>query len=378
MSAPRLRREIATEHGQGHRYLPLLLQLGRDIDAATSNREIAQAALGAIALGEQYDAAAFVETGADHPCASFGPPGPEGASDWPSLPVTARGHRLGTFSHYCTNGAVITTEYMQSVAYLTGLALDNMNLAKDLASQSKHDDEVAIVAELQQSLLPATQAKSFPVYGLNRPIRQISGDFFDFFERPDGLIPFALGDVSGKGLSAALLMAKTASLFHCLAKTIDDPAILLGIINREICDTASRGMFVTMVAGIYDPASGAVSFANAGHEPPLVRLPDRSYRSFPADAPPLGILADIATQTTHTNLERGELYIFSDGLTEFQYDGNEDLGVEGLKQLVEMNAREPLRQRLETLLADLDGDGWQARDDLTILAIDDALGGASR
>ncbi|MHA1572056.1 MAG: PP2C family protein-serine/threonine phosphatase, partial [Alphaproteobacteria bacterium] len=194
----------------------------------------------------------------------------------------------------------------------------------------------------------------------------------------DGLIPFALGDVSGKGLSAALLMAKTSSLFHCLAKTIDDPATILGLINREICDTASRGMFVTMVAGLYEPTTGHVRFANAGHEPPLVRLPDRSYRSFPADAPPLGILADIVIQTTLTNLERGELYIFSDGLTEFQYDNQEDLGVEGLKQLVETNARQPLRQRLETLLSDLDGDGWQARDDLTILAIDDALGGASR
>ena len=378
MSAPRLRRHSAADDDPGHRHLPLLLQLGRDIDAASSCQEIAQVAIGAVALSDLYDAVAFTETGADRPCASFGLPGSGGPTGWPAIPVTARRHQLGAFSYHRPNGAVVSTEYLQSVAFVTGLALDNMNLAKDLASRGKYNDEVAIVAELQRHLLPPTQAESFPVYGLNRPIRQISGDFFDFFERPDGLIPFALGDVSGKGLSSVLLMAKTAGLFHCLAKTIDDPAELLRVINNEICDTASHGMFVTMVAGQYDPTSGEIRFANAGHEPLLVRLPDRSYRSFPADAPPLGILADIAVQTTRTNLERGELYIFSDGLTEFQYDNQEDLGVEGLKQLLEINPSQPLRRRLETLLSDLDGDGWQARDDLTILAIDDALGGASR
>ena len=106
-----------------------------------------------------------------------------------------------------------------------------------------------------------------------RPIQEVSGDFYDHFELPDGTIAFAIGDVSGKGLNASLLMAQTASLFRCLGKTMRDPARLMSILNREICETVSRGMFVTMVAGLYDPATGQLRFANAGHLPPLVRRP---------------------------------------------------------------------------------------------------------
>ena len=84
----------------------------------------------------------------------------------------------------------------------------------------------------------------------------MSGDFYDFFELADGRIYFGLGDVSGKGMDAALLMSKTASLFRCLGKTIHEPNILLATINRELCETAIHGMFVTMVCGLLDPATG--------------------------------------------------------------------------------------------------------------------------
>jgi len=93
-------------------------------------------------------------------------------------------------------------------------------------------------------------------------------------------------------MGAALLMAKTISLFRCLSKRIDDPAELLTAINAELCETATRGLFVTMVVGLYSLRYGHVQFANAGHEPPLMRRKDRTYQTFPADAPALGILAD--------------------------------------------------------------------------------------
>jgi sigma-B regulation protein RsbU (phosphoserine phosphatase) len=232
--------------------------------------------------------------------------------------------------------------------------------------------ELELAAEIQRSLLPHADPAGFPVIGLNRPARLVSGDFFDFFSLDERRTPFALGDVSGKGMNAALLMAKAAGLFRCLAKNSDNPAELLAAINRETCETASRGMFVTMVAGIYDHETGAVCFANAGHEPPLLRAPDRSYRSFPAEAPPLGILPDLTFETHEIELAGGEFYIFTDGLTEYRYGEQEALGVEGLIQLVESHADLPLAERLNALLAELDHEGWEARDDLTVLAIDDA------
>ncbi|MEE8271129.1 MAG: SpoIIE family protein phosphatase [Alphaproteobacteria bacterium] len=258
------------------------------------------------------------------------------------------------------------------IATTTALGLSHARLAQTSAEQERDRRDLALAGEIQRSLLPKPDAAGSAVYGLNRPYRKVSGDFFDFFSPPDGLVRFALGDVSGKGMNAALLMAKTASLFRCLGKTMNDPADLLALINREICETASRGMFVTMVAGVYAPASGRVRFANAGHQPPLLRRTDRTYEEFPADAPPLGIIPEIAFDARTVDLDGGEFFIFTDGLTEYRHGDSDVLGVDGLIQMLETMADSPLEERLHVLLADLDRDGWEVRDDLTVLAIDDA------
>jgi sigma-B regulation protein RsbU (phosphoserine phosphatase) len=172
-------------------------------------------------------------------------------------------------------------------------------------------------------------------------------------------------------------MAKAASLFRCLGKRSDDPAAILAILNREIHETSSRGMFVTMVAGTYDPGSGLLRFANAGHEPPLLRGQDHCYSTFPAEAPPLGIIPDMEFWTHEINLEGGEFYVFSDGLMEFHYHEHEELGVGGLIQMIEGLSHLPISERLEALLSELDSEGWEVRDDLTVLVIDDSRGARS-
>ena len=263
---------------------------------------------------------------------------------------------------------------LQTMANSAALAVANARMAEELVRQEVTQRELDLAAEIQRSLLPNAESNRLPVHGLNRPIRQVSGDFYDFFALPDRRIPFALGDVSGKGINAALLMAKAASLFRCLGKRSDDPATIMAIINREIHETSSRGMFVTMVAGTYDPSSGLVRFANAGHEPPLLRDLDRSYRTFPAEAPPLGIVPEMEYWTQEVNLNGGEFYVFSDGLMEYHYHDDEELGVQGLIQLIEGLSELPLGERLDALLSELDNEGWEVRDDLTVLAIDDSGG----
>jgi phosphoserine phosphatase RsbU/P len=265
---------------------------------------------------------------------------------------------------------------LQIMANAAALAVANAHKAEELAQQEVMEREVHLAAEIQRNLLPQPDQNYLPVHGYNRPVRLVSGDFFDYFTLPDQRIPFALGDVSGKGINAALLMSKAASLFRCLGKRSDDPALILSILNKEIHETSSRGMFVTMVAGTYDPATGLLRFANAGHEPPLWRKRDRSYRTFPAEAPPLGIVPDMEFWTTEIELDGGEFYIFSDGLTEFRYGDEEELGVDGLIQMVESLANLPLAERLKALLGTLDREGWELRDDLTVLAIDDDRGRA--
>jgi sigma-B regulation protein RsbU (phosphoserine phosphatase) len=160
-----------------------------------------------------------------------------------------------------------------------------------------------------------------------------------------------------------------------LGKTIRAPARLLSILNREICETTSRGMFVTMLAGLYDPASGFLRFSNAGHLPPIVRKPHGGFRTFEASAPPLGILRDVAFPEEELRLDKEMFLVFSDGVTEYRYGDKEELGPEGIDMLLNLSEGKPLYDRLEGVLKELNSGGWRAKDDITLLAIDDSLAG---
>lgn len=265
---------------------------------------------------------------------------------------------------------------LRGLSSSAALAIVNARQAEALVEQERVRHELDLAGEIQRSLLPEARPEPFPVHGVNVAARTVSGDFFDFFDLETGEICFAVGDVSGKGMNAALLMAKTASLFRCLGKTVRSPGRLLAAINREICETATRGMFVTMVAGVFDPRGGRVRLANAGHEPPLYRDRDGHYRAIEAEAPPLGILAlsgpDSDYPETELLLNGGILYVFTDGVTEGYLDDGKTLGVDGLKRIFDGHADVPVADRLNAVIARLRLSRQSLRDDLTLLAVNDA------
>ncbi|TFG97670.1 MAG: serine/threonine protein phosphatase, partial [Myxococcales bacterium] len=231
--------------------------------------------------------------------------------------------------------------------------------------------ELELAAEIQQGLLPAPRPAPFPVQAVNLPARAVSGDFFDFFELADGEIAFCLGDVSGKGVNAALLGARTASLYRCLAREVAGPGALLARLDAALAESVTRGMFVTLAAGSYDPRRGRVRLANAGHEPPLLRTPEGGFVAFPAEAPPLGVLGDAEFPETLVELAGGVLYVFSDGLTEACGADGRPLGPEGVRELLEHFAGKPLRERIDGVAALLGELGL--RDDATLLGVSDEV-----
>lgn len=261
---------------------------------------------------------------------------------------------------------------LQSLASSAALAILNARMAEKLVGQERVRRELELANQIQRSLLPDARPAPFPVCGVNLPAREVSGDFYDFFELEDGRIYFALGDVSGKGMNAALLMSKTASLFRCLGKTIHKPGQLLAIINEEICETAIHGMFVTMAVGIFDPGSGRVLLSNAGHEPPLVHATDGSFTAIPADAPPVGIISmpDEVVPEVEIMLDGGKLYIFTDGVTEGDLEDGTRLEVEGFQKLMVENAATPIADRINMVVDLLRLDGQDRHDDITILAVE--------
>jgi sigma-B regulation protein RsbU (phosphoserine phosphatase) len=257
---------------------------------------------------------------------------------------------------------------LQVLASSAALAIANNRMAASLVDAERVRRELELAAEIQRNLLPAAQPDPFPVQGLNVPARTVSGDFFDFVAIADGRIGFCLGDVSGKGIHAAMLMAKTASLYRCMVKTISSPAELLHLLNNEICETATRGMFVTMAAGIYDPKTGVTCIANAGHEPPVCHTQD-GFSITEAGAPPLGIVPGVEIPEAELDLRGGSLYIFSDGLTEAETKSGDQLGREGFEALAEKFADMPLARRVEAVVDSVSQ--LELTDDLTLLAVSD-------
>jgi sigma-B regulation protein RsbU (phosphoserine phosphatase) len=236
--------------------------------------------------------------------------------------------------------------------------------------------ELELAREIQRSLLPNAMGPGSPVVGINVPARQLSGDFFDHFQLSDGRIYFNLADVSGKGVNAALLMAKTSSLFRCLGKQVHAPGQLLGQINHEIHETSIRGMFVTMIAGLYDPGTQQLRLVNAGHPPALLMWKDGRLSALTAQAPPLGVDPNCEFPEVDLSLAGGSLYLFSDGVTEGCTADGETLGLRGLLTMIsEVGSRQP-RERLASIVGRFTSTPAPLRDDITMLLLEDPQGTA--
>ncbi|MCP5145605.1 MAG: SpoIIE family protein phosphatase [Gammaproteobacteria bacterium] len=259
-----------------------------------------------------------------------------------------------------------------AIAAAAALAIHNARMAALLVEQERVRRELELARQIQESLLPAAQGAGIPVFGLNIPAREVSGDFYDFIELADGRIYFSLADVSGKGMNAALLMAKTSSLLRCLAKSSSDIGTLLEQVNNEICETASMGMFVTIVAGYIDPSHGTLTLANAGHQPVLVRDRRGSFEEIAASAPPLGVLPDIDYTVTTVPLNDIVMFIYTDGVTESESTDGVQLGVDGLQSLILDTDTYPATGRLRAIVDALHRGGFQSHDDITLMMIDAA------
>ncbi len=287
-------------------------------------------------------------------------------------PLSVQGRSLGAIELLNKRGGGLFDDsdrhLLQTMASSAALAILNARFAADLMERERTQRELELAAEIQRGLLPRREPPPFPVAGANVPARGVSGDFFDILTLAPGRIGFAVGDVSGKGINAALLGAKTASLYRCMARDGGKPAEILARLNADLCDTSTRGMFVTMVTGFYEPGAGRVCLANAGHEPPLLHRRDGSFAKFPAQAPPVGILPTTRYEPLEIKLNQGALYVVTDGFTEARSADGALLGGSGLEHLVRKYADLPLGKRLDALVAHVSRE--PVRDDITVLAVD--------
>lgn len=264
----------------------------------------------------------------------------------------------------------VDASLLNILASSAALAIRNATMARELVLTETLQHELALARGIQESFLPAFD-EQHPISGINLAAKNVSGDFFDYLQLPDGRYVFNIGDVSGKGMNAALLMARAHSLFHCLAKTMESPARIMEVINEELSEHTTRGMFVTMIGGIYDPVSKGVRLANAGHVPAIRHNSDGSFTQFESRSLPLGILPDQAIEEVSFSLADASLYLYTDGLSEGLARVLRQPDETGnLESLIARHRHLPRRQRLQQFAQEASRLDYSF-DDLTILLIED-------
>ena len=259
---------------------------------------------------------------------------------------------------------------LETLSAPAALAIRNAKMAKELIEKNRMQKEIEIVGEIQKTLLSQNKEDNFPIAGINIPAKVVSGDFYNFSEIGEGRYGFGVADVSGKGIKSSLLMSKASSLYRCLSKTIFSASDLLNLLNKEICETAARGMFVTMLIGIYDSNKKELLLANAGHEPPLIFDKQQKFSNFVEADPPLGIMPKIKYKETKINFSDSSMYVFTDGITEIKDPSGEMLGAEGFQEYIKKYQDKPNNQRLRLIVEDIVKSGKIQKDDLTIVVVD--------
>jgi sigma-B regulation protein RsbU (phosphoserine phosphatase) len=241
-----------------------------------------------------------------------------------------------------------------------------------LLKQGRIEEDLALAKKIQRHFLPGQPPRvpGFTFAGVYRAALEIGGDYYDFLNLPDNQIGIAVGDVSGKGVSAALCMAKLSSEARYLSVGKTDPAAILTELNAALYRDFTEGMFVTLVFFTLDAASGRVRLANAGHLPPFVRRSNGVVEKIELKPhPPLGVLQDVEYPQTTFELGPGDTVIaYTDGLNEAFNANQEQFGDARILTTLEEPEIQPDRA-LESLLLAVETfqDGQPQSDDLTIV-----------
>jgi sigma-B regulation protein RsbU (phosphoserine phosphatase) len=238
--------------------------------------------------------------------------------------------------------------------------------------ERRRREELRLAGNVQRALLPGL--RSHDGLELAReflPFHEVGGDYYDVVELPGRRLALAIGDVMGKGVAAALLVASLKSALRAeLRGGESEPAALMARVNRLFFEVSPRGRFATFFVGMLDLASFRLDFVNAGHEHPFVVRADGSSDDLAAGGTVLGFSEDATYEAGHTTLQRGDLLVlFTDGVTDRDNALGESFGAERLKQAAAARRHDPARIALYSLLGEVQGwsSGSPAEDDMTLL-----------
>ena len=248
----------------------------------------------------------------------------------------------------------------------------------EAATRQRFEQELEVARLIQQNFLPKElpDLPGWQVAAYYRPAREVGGDFYDVIPLPDGKVGFVVGDVTDKGVPAALVMSATRSVLRASAQRLGDPGEVLERVNEHLCPDMPEKMFVTCLYGVLDPDSGLLRFANAGHDVPYVKTAE-GVVELRARGMPLGLMPGMSYEQKERVLEPGDgVLLHSDGIVEAHDPAREMYGFPRLMEAV--GKFEPGQALIDSVLSELDsftGPGAEQEDDITMVTLERTGGG---
>ncbi len=224
-------------------------------------------------------------------------------------------------------------EFLQSLTVHIAIALENAKLHAEVVDQQRIRTELALARQIQQNLLPRPPERwhRYRVAALAETCFEVGGDFYDFLTVSPTTMAVVIADVSGKGVSSALVMSTMQATFRAMLVGVHSFERLLVRMNEVIHDYTDGRMFVTLFLALLDSESSKLHFINAGHNPPVLIHKDGSCEQLEEEGTVLGLLPDVSYTRAQTDLLPGDvLLLYTDGLVEATNAADEMFGIEGL------------------------------------------------
>src|SRR5829696_5425869 len=255
------------------------------------------------------------------------------------------------------------------------LGLTQQRLEQEIRERERVEQELLVAQRIQQASLPkeVPTLEGWEIVPYYQPARQVGGDFYDFFELQEGHLGLVVGDATGKGVPAALVMTSARSMLRAVAQASESPGEVLRKVNDSLVADIPPNMFVTCFYAILEPKSGSLRYANAGHDLPYLRRLSRDdAQELRARGMPLGLMPGMGYEEKEASLKEGESVLFySDGLVEAHDLHYEMFGFPRLRRLVAEHSAEEgsLVGFLMDELRSFTGEGWEQEDDIALVTL---------
>jgi sigma-B regulation protein RsbU (phosphoserine phosphatase) len=264
------------------------------------------------------------------------------------------------------------------MANVAAIRVESARLAEVEQAERIMKRDLTQAAEIQRGILPETAPKvpGLQLAGFNAPCRTVGGDYYGFVSYPSGRVGLALGDVSGKGMAAALMVMAFEARLRVLVEDTENPATLVMRLNKITCANCPSNRFITFFFSVLDPATGNLAFANAGHNPPILVRTSGEVEMLDGGGPVLGVLAIAPYSEQQARLGPGDLLVvYSDGVTEAANIAEEEYGEERLIEVLKRRRTDSSDTIVNAVMESLNQftSGAPQADDITLVVAKRAL-----